>query len=235
MIGGLTRRSNEVELMDGTDVSYETLRGCLRDLARVNVLSLGYRPTLAFLDRLRRGGRLPLGRPVEVLDVGSGFGDTLRAVDRWATRHGVEVRLTGVDLSPWSALAAAEATDPGRSIRWVTADAFDYDEPADVILSALFAHHLDDPTLVRFLRWMEGRASVGWFVNDLHRHPVPALGFGPLARLLGMHPFVRHDGPASFRRAFVPGDWRRLLAEAGVAGVEVRTWVPFRLCVARVR
>ena len=99
------------------------------------------------------------------------------------------------------------------------------------------AHHLDDARVVRFIAWMEERAGVGWFVNDLHRHALPALGFGPLAAMLGMHPFVRHDGPASFRRAFKPGDWRRLLAEAGLppGAAEVRRFAPFRLCVGRIK
>jgi hypothetical protein len=52
-----------------------------------------------------------------------------------------------------------------------------------------------------------------------------------------MHPFVRHDGPASFRRAFVPDDWRRLLDEVGMppGAARVVRAAPFRLCVARVR
>lgn len=237
MIPDLSRRSGERERMDGEDVDFETFQGCLRDLARVNALSGGYRPTLAFLDGLRRAGRLALGRPVEILDAGSGHGDALRAVDRWAARRGIPVRLLGVDLNPWSARAAAEATAAGRPIRYETGNIFDHAGGADVVLSALFAHHLDDAGVVRFIRWMEGRARVGWFVNDLHRHVVPALGFGPLAGLLRMHPFVRHDGPASFRRAFVPADWRRLLAAAGVPEGEasVRRAFPFRLCVARAR
>lgn len=236
MIPDLSRRSDESELMDAEDVDYETFRGCLKDLARVNALSLGYRPTLAFLDRLRREGRLGPG-PVEILDAGSGYGDLLRAVDAWAGRHGVTVRLTGVDLNPWSARAAAEVTPEGRPIRWETGDLFDHAGSAHVVLSSLFAHHLDDARVVRFIRWMEERASLGWFVNDLHRHPLPVLGFGPLAAALGMHRFVRHDGPASFRRAFKPGDWRRLLAEAGLpeGAAEVRRFAPFRLCVGRVK
>lgn len=223
--------------MDAQDTDYETFRDCLQDLARVNVLSMGYRPTLTFLERLRRRGRLDLGRPVEILDAGSGYGDALRAVDAWAARHGIAVRLTGVDLNPWSARAAAEATGEGRPIRWITADIFDHDEGADIILSSLFTHHLDDAQLVRFLRWMEERARVGWFVNDLHRHALPHSTFGPLASALRFHRFVRHDGPVSFARAFVPEDWRRLLSEAGVpeGEAEVRRWFPFRLCVARER
>ena len=221
--------------MDDPSVDYETFRGCLRDLARVNVLSGGYRPTLAFLEGLRRRGPLDGGRPLRVLDVGSGYGDLLREIGAWAGRRGVAVELTGVDLNPWSARAAAEVTAGGGGIRWVTADVFAYEGRADVVLSSLFTHHLDDAALVRFLLWMEERAGLGWFVNDLHRHPLPHATFGTLASGLRLHRFVRHDGPVSFARAFVPEDWERLLREAGVpAGeVKVRRWFPFRLCVAR--
>lgn len=233
----LSRRSDEAELMDADDVDYATFRGCLHDLARVNVMSFGYRPTLAFLEALRRRGRLPPDRPLEVLDVGSGYGDLLRAVDRWASRRGVAVRLTGVDLNPWSARAAGEATADGAAIRWQTGDVFDHTGQADVIVSSLFAHHLDDARVVRFLRWMEDRARVGWFVNDLHRHPLSHAAFGPLATALKLHPFVRHDGPVSIARGFVADDWRRLLRTAGIpeGDASIRRWFPFRLCVGRVK
>lgn len=221
--------------MDARDVDYETFRDCLRDLARVNLISLGHRPTLAFLETLRRQGRL--GRGVDILDVGSGYGDLLRAIGRWAARHGLAVRLTGVDLSPWSARAAQAASGGDLPIRWVVSDVFDYPGAADVIVSSLFAHHLDDTDVVRFLRWMEGRARIGWFVNDLHRHRLPHAAFGPLAAAAGWHRFVRHDGPVSFARAFVPADWHCMLEEAGIPpdDATVRRWFPFRLCVGRIR
>lgn len=233
----LSHRSEESELMDSLDVDYETFRGCLRDLSQVNALSLGYRPTLAFLNDLRRSGQLRLGRPIEILDVGSGYGDLLRVVQRWAQRHGLPVRLVGLDLNPWSARAAANATPKDQAIDWLTGDVFDHSGRADVILSSLFAHHLDDLAIVRFLRWMEEGALVGWFINDLHRHPVAYRGFGPLATVLRLHRFVRHDGPVSFARAFVPADWHRLTHAAGLppGAVEVRRRFPFRLCVARHR
>jgi hypothetical protein len=232
----LNRRSAETELMDAEDVSYEEFRDCLHDLARVNVLSLGYRPTLAFLDRLRTEGRLDLGRPVQILDVGSGYGDLLRQVDAWASRHKIPVMLTGLDLNPWSARAATEVTASGRPIRWETKDLFEPRGRGDVILSSLFAHHLDDSGVINFLRWMEDRARIGWFVNDLHRHRLPASMFGPLARVLHLHRFVCHDGPVSFRRSFLPSDWRRYLTEAAVSEDRSRIFrtFPFRLCVSRI-
>jgi SAM-dependent methyltransferase len=231
------RRSTAAELMDTETVSLAEFTACLVDLARVNRMTLAYRPTLAFFDRLADRG-LPEGRPLEVVDVGSGYGDMLRAIDGWATRRGVRVSLTGVDLNPWSREAAAAATASGRPIRWVTADAFTYEPVAgiDVVVSSLFTHHLPDARVVRFLRWMEATARIGWFVNDLHRHPVPYHFFLRFARLARFHRFVQHDGPVSIARAFVASDWEGLLAQAEIArdGVTVRWRVPFRLTVERL-
>jgi SAM-dependent methyltransferase len=231
-------RSTLDELMDTESVGFEEFRACLVDLSRVNRWTLARRPTLAFLDRLAQRG-LPPDRPLEVVDVGSGHGDMLRTIDAWAEQRGIPVSLTGVDLNPWSRRAASEATACRRPIRWVTADAFAYDAPAgiDVVVSSLFAHHLPDPQVVRFLRWMEACARLGWLVNDLHRHPVPYYVFRRLARIARYHRFVQHDGPVSIARAFDRSDWRRLLGGAGIAATDVTVtwWFPFRLCVERMK
>jgi SAM-dependent methyltransferase len=233
-----TERSKLDELMDTEPVAFEEFRACLFDLARVNRLTLAYRPTLAFFDRLVAGGQR-LGRPIEVLDVGSGYGDMLRQIDAWALRRGVDVSLTGVDLNPWSRVAAAEATPESRKIKWVTADAFSYDPPGgvDVVVSSLFTHHLPNPMVARFLRLMEAKARLGWFVNDLHRHPLPYHFFRHFAKVAGFHRLVQHDGPVSIARAFATADWKRLLAEAGIdpAAVDIQWRIPFRLTVGRLK
>ncbi len=166
--------------------------------------------------------------------MGSGHGDMLRAIAHWARRRGLAVSLTGLDRSPWAARAAAALPTPGAPIRWLTEDLFDHQGQADLVISALFAHHLDDDQLARFLAWMDQRARLAWFVNDLRRSAVSYYGFAALARLMGWHPFVRHDGPVSIRRAFRKDDWRRLLAAAGVGGARIQPRFPFRLCVAKV-
>jgi SAM-dependent methyltransferase len=230
-----SRRSGEAELMDDPSVDLETFRGCLADLAKVNAVTLARVPTLDFLGRLRRAGRLDLGRPVEILDVGSGYGDTLDGIAAWSKRGGAAVRLTGIDLNPWAA-QIAQAAHPGMP-RFITGDVFAHEGAADIVVSSLFTHHLDDDQIVRFLRWMEAHAAVGWFVNDLHRHAFAYYGFGLLARLMGWHRFVRHDGPISIARAFTPADWQALIARAGldVSTVRVRRRFPFRVCVERIR
>jgi SAM-dependent methyltransferase len=206
------------------------------DLAQVNRLTLAYRPTLAFLDRLLPLARR-LDRPLEVVDVGSGYGDMLRAIDDWSRRRNVAVSLTGVDLNPWSRRAATEATRPSQTIQWVTADAFSFEptQGIDVVVSSLFTHHLPDPLVAKFLGWMEANARLGWFINDLHRHALPYHLFLHAAKLAGFHRFVQHDGPVSIARAFATADWHRLLSQAEIPeGVAEIAWrMPFRLTVGR--
>ena len=233
----LSRRAAPSELPEWMDepCSYEDFRQCLVDLGQVNRLTLSYRPTLDFLDRL-----VPTSKPqqpLRIVDVGSGGGDLLRRVESWAKSRGIAVRLTGIDLNPYAARAADEFTAPDRAIEWITGDAFAYTEPVDVVLSSLFTHHLEEAEIVRFLAWSEAVAQRGWFVNDLSREFMPFKLFGLLAKAMRWHRFVEHDGPVSFRRSFREGDWQRMVAAAGIppGAVKLARWTPARLCVERVK
>lgn len=216
------------ELMDG-DCSYEDFRDCMRSLETVNRWLLGYRPTLAWLERLPRG----LREPMHIVDVGSGGGDLLRRIARWAQRRGIAVQLTGIDLNPNATRAAAESTPKDLGINWVTGDAMAHqlEKPMDIVVSSLMAHHLEDEEIVALLRWMESTVQVGWFINDLERSEWTSRMFG----WVRWHWLVRHDGPISFRRAFRKEDWGRLLAAADIPQepVSVKRWRPGRLCVGR--
>jgi 2-polyprenyl-3-methyl-5-hydroxy-6-metoxy-1,4-benzoquinol methylase len=220
------------ELMDG-DCSYDDFRSCLRSLEQVNRWLLGYRPTIAWLKRLPQG----LRDRVHIVDVGSGGGDLLRRVAGWARRRGFPVQLTGIDLNPYAARAAAETTPEELKIAWVTGDALVYqpEKPVDIVVSSLMAHHLEDEEIIALLQWMEVTAQLGWFINDLERSAWSCRMFGWMGEMVEWHRFVRHDGPVSFRRAFRKEDWVRLLAAAEVplATVTVKHWRPGRLCVGR--
>jgi len=232
----LSRRSFDPELMDTEQVSFEEFHHCLRDLRRINLCTLAYRPTLTWLGRVvGRTGR----KSLRILDVGFGYGDMLREIDRWARRRGIAVELTGVDLNPWSAKAAALATPPDVRIDYRVGDLFDLpdDTSFDVVISALFTHHLDDALLVRFLRWMDEIAAVGWFSNDLHRHAISHTFARAMVRTLPVNRLVVHDAPLSVARAFTRADWERLLAGAGFApgAVAVEWFTPFRYGVGRIK
>ncbi len=222
--------------------TYEEFRGCVQELNRVNRWTLGFWPTRRFLKRIA-GRHYP--QRLRVLEVGFGSGIGLRLFGRWAAEAGLRVRLTGIDLNPMAARAAAELTPLSPSpeswngpATWLTGDALT--EPAaqgqDVIFSTLVAHHMRDEEIVRFLRWMEETTSVGWFVNDLLRSSRSYRLFILLSRLARWHPFIQHDGPVSIRRAFRSDDWLRLLAAAGIpaGSVQISNPAPGRLCLTRL-
>ena len=216
------------ELMDG-DCSYDDFRDCLRSLEQVNRWLMGYRPTLAWLERLRNRSH----EPVHIVDVGSGGGGMLRQIAGWARRRGIAVQLTGIDLNPYAARAAAESTPKELGIAWVTGDSMAYqtENPLHVIVSSLMTHHLEDDEIVSLLKWMEANVTLGWFINDLERSKWCSRMFG----WVPWHRIVRHDGPVSFRRAFRREDWERLLAKARIPreAVTIERWRPGRLCVGR--
>lgn len=232
-----SRRAHLSELMD-EPCSFEELRKCLRDLAQVNRVTFGYRPTLDWLEQIVKGSRN--ARPMHLVDVGCGGGDMLQRVERWATDRSIDLRLTGIDLNPNAVRAAREFARPESKIRWITGEAYSFDtasDPIDLVISSLFTHHLTDDGIARFLQWMESVARRGWFINDLYRSRTPYLGFKALAMAARWHHFVRHDGPISFRRAFLPEDWRSYVDAAGLSrdDVHIFTRWPARLCVARVK
>lgn len=216
------------ELMDG-DCSYDDFRDCLRSLEKVNRWLLGYRPTLAWLEYLKHR----LHQPVHILDVGSGGGGMLRKIAGWARQRGIRVRLTGIDLNPFAARAAAELTPKDLAITWVTGDAMEYRPaiPIDIVVSSLMTHHLEDEQIIELLNWMDETAQVGWFINDLERSEWCSQIFG----WMRWHRIVRHDGQVSFRRAFRQDDWKALLAMSKIPpkSVTIERWQPGRLCVGR--
>ena len=236
MMRSFAARSTELELMDDPSVDETTLRACLADLAKVNSWTLARPPTLKWLETATRW--LPKGSSFTLLDVGYGEGDMLRAIHRWATRRGLRPVLSGVDLSSWSESAARAATPRDMAIDYRTGDVFDVEPGAhDFIVSSIVTHHMSDDMVVRFLRLMESRATLGWFVNDLHRHPIAYYGFKVLSTAMLWHRFVRHDGPVSVARSFTRADWERLVACAGLDrdSLEIDWRFPFRICVGRIK
>lgn len=228
------------EWMDG-DCSYEEFRDCLRELDRVNRWTLGFRPTRLFLKRIA-ARHYP--QRLRVLEVGYGSGTGLRLFGRNAKKRDLAVRLTGIDLNPMAARAAAELTARyppdtwSGPATWLTGDALATPgaQGQDVIFSTLVTHHMRDAEIVAFLRWMEGTAAVGWSINDLQRSARSYRAFALLSRLLRWHPSVRHDGLISIRRGFHKEDWFRLLSEAGIPSGVVRfdRSAPGRLCLSRI-
>jgi len=228
-----TNRAQLTEMMDES-CSRDDLRACLRDISRLNRWFLAHSPLLQWLSSFAPA-QLP--QPLRILDVGCGYGDGLRRIERWALARNLAVELTGLDINSDTIGIASQATPSASRIRWVAADIFAFapQNPIHLVISSQFTHHLSEPQIVRFLQWMERHAALGWFINDLSRAAVPYHFIRIFTRLACLHPFVQHDASVSIARAFVPADWQTLCAAANLTerDVSIQRFKPARLCVAR--
>jgi SAM-dependent methyltransferase len=232
----LSRRSNETEWLDDTDVDPAELERVLRDLARFNGTMLGHRLIISWLRRAV--DHVPSGGTLTLVDVGCGYGDLLRAIRRWARRRGIPLKLYGLDLSEETVRIARAATDEADRIDYQVGDIFDFRSTAgiDFVASSLLTHHLSDQLIIKFLGWMEGTARKGWLIYDLQRHLVPYYFMGVAGAVLCLHPMVVHDGRISVARSLTRREWRARLTAAGIPhdAVELR-WFLYRFVIGRIR
>jgi SAM-dependent methyltransferase len=189
-------------------------------LSRINAATGAYAPTVKAVADVWNKKRETegAGATLRVLDLGCGYGDMLRAVAAWSRRERVHAHLVGVDLHPWTTQIASRATSPIDGIKFINADAFTFvpEEPPDIVINALFAHHLKDDELTRLMRRMTEIARYGWHINDLHRHWLAKNFIAWATRALRFNRLIRNDAPLSVARGFVHDDWLRLADAAGL-------------------
>ena len=222
-------RASGPELMDDLTLANDALRQNLDELETINTWLGGYQPVLNALQRLR--SQFPAGRPLRLADLGSGGGDTLRHVARWASKNGVAAELTGIDANAFMLEYASAKSREYPEISYRQFDIFSPEfqaQPFDVLTCSLFCHHFTDEELVTLLRQWQQQAGVAVVINDLHRHWLAYHSIKWLTRLLGGSYLVRHDAPLSVARAFRRKDWVALLARAGITRYELRWRWAFR-------
>lgn len=219
----MRRRSLRPEILDGPEPDAAELAHSLEHVAQVNRRLGGARALRRHLAPL-----LGRGATTRVLDIGTGNGETLQELGRWARRRGAEWSAVAVESS---ARAAALARSGG--VRAVRADALRLPFPSDafdVALCTLTLHHFGDEEAVLLLREMARVTSTAVLVNDLERTPPNYWG----ARLLAAtawrgNRITRHDGPLSVLRSFTAPELASLGRRAGLRDVRVRRHFPWRI------
>jgi SAM-dependent methyltransferase len=225
----LGQRATAEELMDDLTLASDDLRRNLDELETINTWLGGYAPVLDALTRLRP--QFPAGRPLRLADLGSGGGDTLRQIARWARKRGLAVELTGIDANPFMLEYAASKSTEFPEITYLQADIFSPEfqqKPYDILTASLFCHHFSSEQLAAMLpRWQQ-QALVAVVINDLHRHPLAYYSIRWLTRLFRGSYLVQHDAPLSVARAFTRREWQQLFRAAGITQYALRWRWAFR-------
>ncbi|RNI30390.1 methyltransferase domain-containing protein [Rufibacter immobilis] len=208
--------------MDDLTLASDDLRRNLEELEFINVWLGGHDVVRNGLNQILRhpfSGSFSKKR-LKIADLGSGGGDTLRMVARWARKQKVAVELVGIDANAFMLRYSASLSQDYPEITYRQADVFSPEfaqEQFDVVICSLFLHHFKDDALASLLAQLRRQVRVAVLVNDLHRHPLAYYSIKCLTQIFSRSYLVKNDAPLSVLRAFSRADWERILAQAGVA------------------
>ena len=213
------QRTVTQEILDSGEASPDAVAASLRDLATVNRWFGGVRTAQILCERVVREHKL---RKIDLLDVASGDGFVAKQVTAELGRQGLDVRLTLLDHV---------ADHLPLDVPGLVANALDLpfeDNTVDIVSSCLFLHHLESSEIRRFARESLRVAKHAVVINDIVRSRFNYVG--ATAFLPFLHPISLHDGLASIRRAYTPGEVRGML-QGVAARVEITTHYFFRMGV----
>lgn len=221
-----SKRSYQKELLDGTSIPFIAIQQNMAELNTINHLLGGHRITLKGLKALVNKDRTKVWRIVEI---GCGGGDNLRVIQQWVQRQKINVVLTGIDINS-ECIAFAKSVKGNKGIQFIQSDykrAMLKEKP-DIIFSSLFCHHFADAELKEQLVWMQKNSTVGFFINDLHRHPLAYYSIKVLTRLFSKSYLVKNDAPLSVLRGFRQQEWIEILSNVGLKKVRCQWAWAFR-------
>lgn len=224
----LKARSGVKELLDRDDIPFEDIKRNMQELDFINTALGGHAITIQGLKSLLRKRKAQHKR-LHVVEIGCGGGDNLRAIKMWAQKHGESISLTGVDINP-ECIAFAEGQPRNNGIHFICSDyrtAMFATKP-DVIFSSLFCHHFTHKELLYMLQWMKSNSAEGFFINDLHRHPLAFYAIRLLTQAFSKSYLVKNDAPLSVQRGFTKEEWTALFDEAKITHYQCRWRWAFR-------
>jgi 2-polyprenyl-3-methyl-5-hydroxy-6-metoxy-1,4-benzoquinol methylase len=231
MLPGIAR-VDRPELMDTTAVSTNLMQGALDFLALTNRRFGGISTILSHLSEWASAWNTE--RPIHILDVGTGSGEIPIAIAAWARRAGRAVRVTAVDLVPQIVEIAKRNAAPWDEIEIRQDDFFAMErnhERFDYAIASLFLHHVRPTQALDALHTFDRIATRGVILSDLLRSPTSLAAIGFLSYAIG-NSVVRHDGPLSVRRGFLPSELSALAESAGLSYLRARREPWFRVSLA---
>jgi 2-polyprenyl-3-methyl-5-hydroxy-6-metoxy-1,4-benzoquinol methylase len=223
-----SQRSYEIELLDQNNIPFEDIQQNMKELDFINTYLGGHAITIQGFKRLS-GGK----KKVSICEIGCGGGDNLNAIYSWSKKNNVLINFTGIDINPDCITYAQKATAI-PNIRFISSDyrkvTFGNNFP-DIIFTSLFCHHFTDEELIKILKWMKANCTLGFFINDLHRHPVAYHLIKHLTRLFSKSYMVKNDAPLSVLRGFKKHEWKRILQQAGIKNYTIKWKWAFRYLI----
>ena len=198
-------RSYQKELLDRDDIPFADIKQNMQELDFINAKLGGHKITLhgvkTIIKKMKNKNRM--NEKLSILEIGCGGGDNLRVIKNYCEKKNIAVRLSGVDINP-HCIEFARLRTENEGIEFISSDyklAKPFPKP-DIIFNSLFCHHFTDKEMIEILSWMKEHSRVGFFINDLHRHPFAYYSIKWLTKLFSKSYLVKNDAPLSVLRGF---------------------------------
>ncbi len=224
----LQKRNRQPEVMDDPTLDAQHFVGSLVGLRRINDITGSARILWPALQRqvsqLER-------RPIRVLDVASGAGDTAISLWKRAQSNNMPIEIHGCDINPHAVnFATAAAHRASAEVRFFQHDVLNgaFPDGYDFVISSLFLHHLDEENALTFLKVAADNVNKGILIHDLTRGKAGYLFAYYGVRLISRSAVVHVDGPRSVEGAFTVEEARAMGEAAGLHGCCVSLRWPFR-------
>jgi 2-polyprenyl-3-methyl-5-hydroxy-6-metoxy-1,4-benzoquinol methylase len=220
-------RANRLELLDLPNIPAADIQRNLYELGIINQQLGGHAITWKGFTRLaKREGQ------IHICEIGCGGGDNLKAIERKAGDQYAGISFTGIDINP-DCIGVAEKTRWEKPVCFLVSDYRDvrFQTKPDIIFCSLFCHHFKEDDLVNMFRWMRENSRSGFFINDLHRHPMAYHAIRFITSFFSKSYLVKHDGPLSVLRGFKRKELEDLLHKAGISNYTVQWKWAFRWLV----
>lgn len=222
-----TIRSDKSEILDQRDIPAADIRRNLYELAVINRYLGGHAITLSGFNKLAKNEKT-----LHVCEIGCGGGDNLKAIEKKMSGRDLHLVFTGIDINP-DCIEVAKQTGWLSPVQFMVQDykTIHFDIKPDILFCSLFCHHFKEPELVLLFRWLHVNSRYGFFINDLHRHPIAYHSIRLLTSLFSKSYLVKNDAPLSVLRGFKKKELEDFLHKAGIANYSIRWKWAFRWLV----
>lgn len=227
----LRSRSYTKEYLDNENVPFADIRQNMKELNTINTFLGGHKITLEGIKQLMKDDTKP--RSLTICEIGCGGGDNLKAIDKYFKRLNKPVHFIGIDIKQ-ECIAFAKEQYPKLKAEWILSDYkkinFE-DRKPDIIFSSLFCHHFTEAEIKEMLLWMKRNSVIGFFINDLHRHPLAWYSIKWITKIFSRSYLVKNDAPLSVARSFTKKEWASALNTAGLEHYTIKWKWAFRYLV----
>jgi 2-polyprenyl-3-methyl-5-hydroxy-6-metoxy-1,4-benzoquinol methylase len=208
-----SQRSYELELLDQENIPKQDLYQNLIELNTINSLLGGHAVTLKAI----KSFQLQTNKSYRILDIGCGGGDNLIYIAKWARKNNLSLQLIGVDLKKDCIEFAQNRCKDYPEISFIEKDyrlLKNSPQKYNIIFSALFCHHFKEHDLQELMAFKKDNSTLGFFINDLHRHALAYYSISWLTQLFSKSYLVKNDARLSVKRGFNKKELAALLPKS---------------------